>query len=109
MQIQVTTDNAIAGSAQLSAQVQATVEASLTRFTDRLTRVEVHLGDENGLKRGDGDKRCVIEARPRGTHAVAVTNHADSLDAAIDGAVEKLEHLLDHTFGRLADHHRHQA
>lgn len=106
MQIQVTTDNAIPGGERLRAYVESTVTAKLHRFDDRLTRIEVHLGDENSHKKGDDDKRCVIEARPRGMQPVAVTNHAHSLDAAIDGAVAKLEHLLDHTFGRLSDGHR---
>lgn len=102
MQVQITTDNNVNSGEELRAQVTATVEATLARFAPQLTRVEVHLGDENSHKKGENDKRCVIEARLAGHQPVAVTHHAATLDDAIDGAADRLERLLDHTIGRLA-------
>lgn len=102
MNIQVTTDNHIHGSAELSANVESVVEATLSRFGDRITRVEVHLTDENSsVKRGDNDKRCVMEARLAGLQPIGVTNHAASISDAIDGAAEKLERALEHALGKL--------
>jgi ribosome-associated translation inhibitor RaiA len=65
------------------------------------TRVEVHLSDENGDKPGPHDLRCQLEARPKGHQPISVTHKADSLEQAIDGAAEKLEHALEHLFGKL--------
>jgi ribosome-associated translation inhibitor RaiA len=102
VQIQVTTDNHVNGGEELRQQATATVEATLTRFAHQITRVEVHIGDENSHKSGGNDKRCVMEARLAGRQPVAVTHHAASIDEALDGAAERLERLLDSTLGRLA-------
>ena len=77
------------------------VDGALDHFRERLSRVEVHLADENGSKGGDSDIRCSLEARITGMKPVGVSHYAGSLEAAVDGATEKLEHLLEHTFGRL--------
>ena len=101
MQFQISTDKNIDSSEQLAQEVQATVEATLGRFGEQLTRVEVHLSDENSHKSRGDDKKCVMEARPAGMQPVAVTHVAATLDQAVEGAAEKLERLLDSTFGRL--------
>jgi len=101
MQIQINTDKNIEGSEQLTQEVEATVETTLGRFSEQLTRIEVHLSDENGNKSRGDDKKCVMEARPAGMQPVAVTHVAATLDQAVDGAAGKLEHLLDSTFSRL--------
>ena len=66
-----------------------------------MTRIVVHLHDDNGTKAGAHDKRCQIEARPKGLQPVSVTHKAESLDFAVDGAIEKLNHALSHQFGKL--------
>jgi ribosomal subunit interface protein len=103
MQVQVHTDNHITGSEKLTSHVESVVQATLGRFATRITRVEVHLTEESSgpNKAHDNDKRCVMEARLGGLQPVAVTHHASNLDQAIDGAAEKLEHLLERTLGRL--------
>ena len=103
MQIEVTTDNNVEGSDALIRQLEADVHAALSRFGDRLTRVEVHLGDENAAKKGGDDKRCVLEARPAGQPPVVVPNPASTLDKACGGALQKLQNLLERRFGRLDD------
>ncbi|WP_017904238.1 HPF/RaiA family ribosome-associated protein [Pseudomonas asplenii] len=102
MQIQVNSDNHIQSSKRLEEWVRTTVESALERYEDDLTRVEVHLGDENGDKPGPHDIRCQIEARPKGRQPISVTHKADTLEQAIDGASSKLEHALEHLFGKLA-------
>ena len=81
--------------------VTATVEVTLERHLEFLTRVEVHLSDENGGKSGPKDKRCKMEARPKGHQPVLVSHDADSLTQAVEGAAQKLEHALEHLFGKL--------
>lgn len=104
MKIQLNTDVHIDGTEALAAQVSATVEHALERFSAHITRVEVHLSDENGGKSGQQDHRCMLEARLEGRQPVAVTDHAATLEQAVQGAAHKLAHLLDTTLGRLHDH-----
>ena len=68
-----------------------------------VTRVEVHLGDENGRKSGQDDKRCMMEARIEGRHPIAVTEHAASLDRAVKGAAGKLARMIESDAGRAAE------
>jgi len=103
MKIQINTDNNIEGSEELTQQTQAVVESALERFAQRITRVEVHLSDENSQK-GGRDKRCVIEARLEGMQPVVVTDQAENTEQAVNGAADKLERLLDHELGRLSSH-----
>ena len=109
MQIQVNTDNNVEGSVQLVNHVRNVVESALSRFSDRITRVEVHLGDENGGKSGQADKRCMMEARLEGRQPSAVTHHAATVDEAIEGAADKLVSLVDSTLGRLRDQNDHRS
>jgi hypothetical protein len=104
MHIEVSTDSNIKGSAELTRQVEAVVEAALDRFRERITAVGVFLSDENsGAKRGDDDKRCVMEARPAGLQPIAVSHRGATLDQAIEGAADTLEKTLKRTLGRLDD------
>ena len=103
MQVQVNTDHHIGGHEALVAHVRDIVERALSRFRDHITRVEVHLSDENGDKSGQRDKRCMMEARLEGRQPVAVTHQAATLDAALDGAAGQLTRLIEKTRGRLRD------
>ncbi|HEX4337233.1 MAG TPA: HPF/RaiA family ribosome-associated protein [Polyangiaceae bacterium] len=103
MQIQITADGNIDNNERLAAHIKGVVEGSLGRFSSRITRVEVHLADENGAKSGTHDKRCVMEARLAHHQPTAVTDHAATLDEAIVGAAEKLKRLVGSTLGRLHD------
>lgn len=104
MQIQVTTDSNIESSDRLNDYVTDSVESSIGHYRDRLTRVIVHFTDENAQKGGDHDKKCAIEARLAGLKPVGVTHLAATQDQAMDGALDKLLHVLDHTFGKLDSH-----
>jgi hypothetical protein len=84
--------------------VSATVKQALTRFSAHITRVEVHLSDENGAKSGQKDHRCMLEARLEGRQPMAVTDHAATVEQAVLGASQKLAHMLDSAFGKLQDH-----
>lgn len=101
MLVHVTTDNHIQGRERLVREVEAEVEASLNRFAQQITRVEVHLSDENGKKNGGDDKKCKLEARLAGLQPVAVSGSGTNLDQAVSGALDKLGNLLEHKLGRL--------
>jgi len=101
MKIQVNTDSNVVGGDDLVGQVEAEVDSALGRFSDRVTRVEVHLGDESAGSSTVADMRCTMEARPAGQQPVAVSHHADTVDEACRGAAQKLQTVLETKFGRL--------
>jgi hypothetical protein len=103
MQIQTNTDRNITGSEGLAAQAHAIAEGALARFSDQITRVEIHLSDENGAGGGAEDKRCMMEARLEGRQPIAVTHQAATVEQAMEGAADKLKRSIESTLGRLRD------
>jgi len=103
MQIQINTDHNTEGHEALAAHVSGVVKDAMSRVVDQVTRVEVHLGDETGHKRGKNDKRCLMEARLEGRSPIAVTHHSATLHQAVDGAAKKLTRLVESTIARLRD------
>lgn len=102
MQIQINSDHHIVASPELATRIQSLVRDTLDRYSDRITRVEVHLNDLNGVKSGNNDKRCLMEARLSGLGPVDVNHEADNVELAIDGAMEKLERAIEHKLGKVA-------
>jgi ribosome-associated translation inhibitor RaiA len=94
----------VQGHDALASDVEQVVQQALSRFADRITRVEVHLSDENAQKHGADDKRCLMEARIAGRQPTAVTHHAADLPKAVSGAADKLKRALDTVFGKLSTH-----
>ena len=104
MLIQINTDKNIKGSEALSFKLTELISGELDRFSSHITRVEVHLSDENSHKSGVNDKRCVLEARLEKRKPIAVTSQADTVELAVDSAVEKLKNSLTTIISRLKDH-----
>lgn len=104
MQIQFNTDNTIEGHERMQSHFSEEIAESLKRFEDKITRVEVHVGDENSDKFGIDDKRCLLEVRLAGKNPVAVTNHANTIEKAVSGATDKMVKLLNTTFEKLKTH-----
>jgi hypothetical protein len=103
--VQVHANPDVAGGEQLSTEVEALVASVVGRFADRVSRVQVHLGDENSsAKGGSNDKRCMMEARIDGAAPVAVTELAPTIEQALNGAADKLERSLDSRLGRQRDY-----
>ncbi len=111
MQIEISTDNNTEVHEKRIAHFKTVVEGALARFSKRITRVEVHISDENGPKDGHNDSRCMMEARLEGRPPIAVTCQEDDVEKAVSGAATKLKHLIDSTLGRessLSGHRDHQ-
>jgi hypothetical protein len=104
MKIQLNTDSNIVASEGLATKVNAIVEKELKRFAEHITRLEVHLSDENGKKSGPHDKRCLLEARLEGKPPVAVTEHAATIEQTVVGASHQLARMLDSKIGKLQSH-----
>ena len=100
MRVQVNSDRTVAVDARLTQYVQAEVLDGLGRFAAKLTRAEVHLSDVNSKRRGEADKRCLLEVRPAGAPPVAVRMQAATMSEAIVGAVNRMQRRLDTFFGR---------
>jgi ribosome-associated translation inhibitor RaiA len=102
MKVQVNTSNDIQNKDALESWASDYLNERLARFNQDLTSVEVQLTDENHSgKGGDADKRCMLEARVAGRAPVAVTAFGADQNLAFRAATEKLEHALDHAFGKL--------
>ena len=104
MIIQFSTDKNISGSEKFNSYFSTLIEEALVRFNEKLTRVEVHLSDENGGKEGPGDKRCLIEARIEGRQPIAVSNLADTHEKAVEGAIDKLKASLKTIIDKMNNH-----
>ncbi|NDI97946.1 HPF/RaiA family ribosome-associated protein [Flavobacterium sp. LaA7.5] len=104
MLIQINTDNNIEGHHRLEEYFTTQLQNSLKKYEEKITRLEVHLGDENSAKGGEKDKRCSIEARIAGLKPIGVVNHADTIEKAVSGATDKIKSALEHTFGKLNAH-----
>ncbi|MEO1717881.1 MAG: HPF/RaiA family ribosome-associated protein [Planctomycetota bacterium] len=87
-------------SESLDSKIRASLESTLGHLTDRLTRVEVHLGDENAHKSGPADKRCLIEARPKGLEPIAVETHGEDLYDTFEDGARKLKRALANRFDK---------
>lgn len=94
-------DNHIESSIRLEEWVRNTIESTLERYDEDLTRVEVYLRDENGDKPGPHDLSCRLEARPRAINPFRFCIRPIPWKLAIDGAATKLDHALEHLFGKL--------
>ncbi|KAA3638066.1 MAG: hypothetical protein DWP95_13395 [Proteobacteria bacterium] len=90
MQVQVNHDHNIVGGESLQNYVENLLADALHNFRDQITRVEVHVSDENADKGGENDLRCTMEVRIRGMQPFAVTHRDKNIHAAIDGAADRL-------------------
>jgi len=101
MKIQFNTDKNITGNESLIASSTSLISEELSRYSKQITRVEVHFSDEDGNKDGFNDKRCMVEIRLAGMKPIAVTNHANTNEQALFGAIDKLKTSLEKITGRL--------
>jgi len=89
MQVLVNHDHNINGGESLQSYVENLINDVLNNFKDQVTRVEVHVADENAHKGGDNDMRCTMEIRMRGLKPFAVSHRDKNIHAAIDGAADR--------------------
>ena len=94
MQVQLNSDKNIVGSPRLQEHVQKLLEQELKHLAKEITRVEVHLNDENSTKSGTDDKRCLLEARVARMQPISVEHRAATVDLAINGAAEQLSRAV---------------
>lgn len=95
MKIQLNTDHNIQGDESLVRHAEQAVQDALGRFGERITRVEVHVRDDNAEKHGDHDKHCLMEARLEGMQPVSASDASASVATAVTGAARKLQRVVE--------------
>ncbi len=104
MKIQFNTDKTLDGNERKEQYFTSEIENGLKRFESLITRVEVHLSDENGNKEGVNDKSCLLEVRIEGKQPVVVTSKANTVARSVTGAIDKMKASLDTIIGRMQNH-----
>lgn len=108
MQFQFNSDSSVMGTDNVAERIENSVRSKLARFEERLTRVEVHVSDENARKGGADDKTCMIEVRPRGEKPIGVTEHASDVDTAARKAAGTMVQRLERVLGKESRHKHDQ-
>jgi ribosome-associated translation inhibitor RaiA len=101
MQIQLNSDHHITASPGLQDEVERILLQQLKYLAEDVTRIEVHLNDENSMKGGDSDKRCMLEARVTGLQPVVSEHRAPTVELALTGAAEQLTRALKNALEKL--------
>ena len=77
----------------------------MDRFTGYLTRIEVFFNEESEHHQGPKKQRCSMEARMKHHQPIAVTDFAETLLQAMNGASSKLKRSLnDHIEKHIEKH-----
>lgn len=101
MKIQFNTDKNIQGVETLETYVSEKITNGLKHFANKITRIEVHLSDQNADKEGSDDIQCKIEARVEGLQPVMVVSNSSSNEEALDSAVSKMKSTLATIMGKM--------
>lgn len=104
MIIQFNTDKIVNGDEKTQDYFTAQLYKELSRFESNITRIEVHVSDQNGIKYGTNDILCLLEARLEGRQPIAVSCQDDTIELAISGATEKLQAALTTILERQKNH-----
>ena len=81
--------------------VSEKINHGLKHYADKISRVEVHLSDQNAEKAGPDDVQCKLEARVEGLQPMIVTSANESKERAVDDAVDKMKATLNTAFGKI--------
>ena len=103
MIVQLNTDKNIEGTARLESFVSEKISHGLKHFAENITRVEVHLSDQNGEKEGSDDIHCKIEARLEGIQPAIVVGKSGSTEKALDEAIDKMKAKLGTIMGKIKE------
>ena len=101
MKIQFDTDKNIEGTEMLENFVSKKISGTLKHFANKITRIEVHLSEQNADKGGADDIQCKIEARVAGIQPVMVVAKSDTKEKALDDAADKMKAALTSITGKM--------
>ena len=101
MIIQVNTDKHIKSTEGLENFINEKLRGTLKHQTSHITRIEVHLSDQNADKGGSDDVQCKLEARIENRKPVTVVGQSDSKEKAINEAAVKMKSALSSIIGKM--------
>lgn len=104
MTIQINTDKNITAESRTEEYFTTQVTRELDRFTEHITRIEVHFADENGDKNSPNDKTCKIEARMKNRQPIAVSGQDDVVEKAFNAALAKVKAAMTTIVGKMQEH-----
>lgn len=103
MTIQFNTDRTVKWDQRHEEHFHTVITEEMKRHSAHITRIEVHLSDENGAKEGGNDIRCLMEVRLAGLKPIVVTALANTEKQAILDAVKTLSATVKSTIDRMID------
>ena len=104
MNIQFNTDKTINGEERHQDFFTSKIAEELRRYQSEISRIGVHITDENGKKEGIKDIRCLLEARIEGKKPIVVSCQANNVELSVSGAIDKLKASLETVIGRISNH-----
>ncbi|MFT6982767.1 MAG: hypothetical protein ACJAUD_001537 [Crocinitomicaceae bacterium] len=104
MIIQFNTDKTVSGNERGSTYFTNLIQNDLERYNSHVTRVEVHLSDENGKKEGHKEIRCLMEARIEGYQPIVVTSQENNVEKSVSEALVKMKASLKTIIGKASNH-----
>lgn len=104
MIIQFNTDKIVNGDQKNQDYFTHKINHELAYYKSHITRIEVHVSDQNGIKDGMNDILCLLEARLEGRQPIAVSCQDDNIELAVSGAIQNLKAALTTILGRLKNH-----
>ena len=107
MNIQLNADKILNVHEAFENQLKGRLSKDFKRFDEHITTLEIHITDENGLKTGSNDIKCMLEAHLKGLQSIVVSDTANTLEQSVHGAIDKLKNSLDSIIGRARDHEQH--
>ena len=100
MKILVNSDSSIAMDAKLAKNIVGEAAEILDRFSDRLTRVEIHLSDIDRGKTGKVDKRCLVEVRAARMEPLVASAQTKEVETSVNQAMRKILRGLNTSLGK---------
>jgi len=105
MKVQINTGHNIVIDAETAQSLSSAITVHLAHFDARITRVELHLRDDDGAVRsGPQQMHCMLEVRLAGRQPDVVTAAASTVELAVRDAAHKMQQLLDGIFSRAQSH-----
>lgn len=89
----------------LQEYIESKIRLALSRYSDRLSRIDVTLLDINGPKGGE-DMRCRILCRPEGGESIVIEETAEDMYDAINACAHRMKRATDRHFTRLQSQRR---
>ena len=104
MIFQFNTDRTIHGDQQQQEYFEALITHEINRYSSHISRIDVHLSDENGNKKGETKVRCLLEAQILHNPPIVVIEQSDTVELAVAGALRKLKTSLERIHERISSH-----